>query len=103
MIWRFLEDRKVAPETLMSAFPVGRIGRPEELVAAVRCLCSDDARYMNRNGARADGRRLHGPVGPAHSCRDRFGRDLSVDEAVLTARVERDRRAGLQHPISPAH
>jgi NAD(P)-dependent dehydrogenase (short-subunit alcohol dehydrogenase family) len=46
MIWRFLDDQGIAPEQLVSAFPIGRMGRPEELVAAVRYLCSDDARYV---------------------------------------------------------
>jgi NAD(P)-dependent dehydrogenase (short-subunit alcohol dehydrogenase family) len=46
MIWRFLDAQKIAPEQLMAAFPIGRMGRPEELVAAVRYLCSDDARFV---------------------------------------------------------
>jgi NAD(P)-dependent dehydrogenase (short-subunit alcohol dehydrogenase family) len=46
MIWRFLEAQHISPDQLTSMFPLGRMGRPEELVAAVRYLCSDDARYM---------------------------------------------------------
>jgi NAD(P)-dependent dehydrogenase (short-subunit alcohol dehydrogenase family) len=46
MIWRFLEAQHVSKDQLVSMFPIGRMGRPEELVAAVRYLCSDDARYM---------------------------------------------------------
>jgi NAD(P)-dependent dehydrogenase (short-subunit alcohol dehydrogenase family) len=46
MIWRFLDAQGIAPEQLVSMFPIGRMGRPEELVAAVRYLCSDDARYV---------------------------------------------------------
>jgi len=46
MIWRFLDDQGIKPEQLMASFPIGRMGRPEELVAAVRYLCSDDARYV---------------------------------------------------------
>jgi NAD(P)-dependent dehydrogenase (short-subunit alcohol dehydrogenase family) len=46
MIWRFLDDQGIAPKRLVSMFPIGRMGRPEELVAAVRYLCSDDARYV---------------------------------------------------------
>jgi NAD(P)-dependent dehydrogenase (short-subunit alcohol dehydrogenase family) len=46
MIWRFLHSQGIPPEQLVSMFPIGRMGRPEELVAAVRYLCSDDARYM---------------------------------------------------------
>lgn len=30
----------------MAAFLIGRMGRPEELVAAARYLCSDEARYV---------------------------------------------------------
>ncbi len=43
---RFLKDQGIATEQLVSMFPIGRMGRPEELVAAVRYLCSDDARYV---------------------------------------------------------
>jgi NAD(P)-dependent dehydrogenase (short-subunit alcohol dehydrogenase family) len=46
MIWRFLDSQGIAPDQLVAMFPIGRMGRPEELVAAVRCLCSDDARYV---------------------------------------------------------
>ena len=46
MIWRFLDAQGITPEQLVSMFPVGRMGRPEELVAAVRYLCSDDARFV---------------------------------------------------------
>jgi NAD(P)-dependent dehydrogenase (short-subunit alcohol dehydrogenase family) len=46
MIWRFLDTQSIAPEQLVSMFPIGRMGRPEELLAAVRYLCSDDARYV---------------------------------------------------------
>lgn len=46
MIWRFLDSRSIAPEQLVSMFPIGRMRRPEELLAAVRYLCSDDARYV---------------------------------------------------------
>jgi NAD(P)-dependent dehydrogenase (short-subunit alcohol dehydrogenase family) len=46
MIWRFLDSQGIAPSQLVSMFPIGRMGRPEELLAAVRYLCSDDARYV---------------------------------------------------------
>jgi NAD(P)-dependent dehydrogenase (short-subunit alcohol dehydrogenase family) len=39
----------------MSVFPIGRMGRPEELVAAVRYLCSDDARYVTGSVLILDG------------------------------------------------
>jgi NAD(P)-dependent dehydrogenase (short-subunit alcohol dehydrogenase family) len=55
MIWRFLEDQHVSRDQLVSMFPVGRMGRPEELVAAVRYLCSDDARYMTGTMVVLDG------------------------------------------------
>ena len=46
MIWRFLDAQGIPADQLVSMFPVGRMGRPEELVAAVRYLSSDDARYV---------------------------------------------------------
>jgi NAD(P)-dependent dehydrogenase (short-subunit alcohol dehydrogenase family) len=46
MIWRFLDSQGITADQLTSMFPIGRMGRPEELVAAVRYLCSDDARYV---------------------------------------------------------
>jgi len=46
MFWRFLNDQHIPPDQILSAFPMGRLGRPEELVAAVRYLLSDDARYV---------------------------------------------------------
>jgi len=45
----------ITPEQLTSMFPVGRMGRPEELVAAVRYLCSDDARYVTGSMLILDG------------------------------------------------
>ena len=35
MIWRFLESQGIPTEQLVSTFPIGRMGQPEELVAAV--------------------------------------------------------------------
>jgi NAD(P)-dependent dehydrogenase (short-subunit alcohol dehydrogenase family) len=55
MIWRFLDSQGIRPEQLMSAFPIGRMGRPEELVAAVRYLCWGDARYMTGSMLVLDG------------------------------------------------
>src|SRR5262245_1055810 len=46
MIWRFLDSQHIEVSQLATMFPVGRMGRPEELVAAVRYLCSVDARYV---------------------------------------------------------
>jgi NAD(P)-dependent dehydrogenase (short-subunit alcohol dehydrogenase family) len=55
MIWRFLDSQGITPEQLMSVFPIGRMGRPEELVAAVRYLCSDDARFVTGSMLVLDG------------------------------------------------
>jgi len=55
MIWRFLDSQGITPEQLTSMFPIGRMGRPEELVAAVRYLCSDDARYVTGSMLILDG------------------------------------------------
>jgi NAD(P)-dependent dehydrogenase (short-subunit alcohol dehydrogenase family) len=40
---------------IMSALPVGRMLRPEELCAAVRYLCSDEARFMTGTTLLLDG------------------------------------------------
>jgi NAD(P)-dependent dehydrogenase (short-subunit alcohol dehydrogenase family) len=55
MIWRYLDEQKVPPEALMRAFPVGRMGRPEELVAAAMYLCSDEARFCTGTTLVLDG------------------------------------------------
>jgi NAD(P)-dependent dehydrogenase (short-subunit alcohol dehydrogenase family) len=55
MIWRYLETQGVSAEQLAQAFPVGRMGRPEELVAAVRYLCSDEARFCTGTTMILDG------------------------------------------------
>jgi NAD(P)-dependent dehydrogenase (short-subunit alcohol dehydrogenase family) len=55
MIWRYLEEQKVPAEALMQAFPVGRMDRPEELVAAVMYLCSDEARFCTGTTLILDG------------------------------------------------
>jgi NAD(P)-dependent dehydrogenase (short-subunit alcohol dehydrogenase family) len=46
MFWRFLDDQGIALEAILSSFPARRLARPAELVAAVRYLCSEDARYV---------------------------------------------------------
>ena len=46
MIWQYLETKHVTPEQLGSKLPVGRMGKPEELTAAVLFLCSDQARFI---------------------------------------------------------
>ena len=55
MIWRYLDEQKVPVEALMQAFPVGRMGRPDELVAAAMYLCSDDARFCTGTTLILDG------------------------------------------------
>jgi 3-oxoacyl-[acyl-carrier protein] reductase len=55
MIWRYLDEQKVPMEALLQAFPVGRMGRPEELVAAAMYLCSDEARFCTGTTLVLDG------------------------------------------------
>jgi NAD(P)-dependent dehydrogenase (short-subunit alcohol dehydrogenase family) len=55
MIWRYLEEQHVPEEALLQAFPVGRMGRPDELVAAVMYLCSDEARFCTGTTLVLDG------------------------------------------------
>jgi NAD(P)-dependent dehydrogenase (short-subunit alcohol dehydrogenase family) len=55
MIWRYLEEQKVPEGALLQAFPVGRMGRPEELVAAAMYLCSDEARFCTGTTLVLDG------------------------------------------------
>ena len=55
MFWRFLDDQHIEPAQILSAFPMGRLGRPEELVAAVRYLLSDDARFVTGTSLVLDG------------------------------------------------
>ncbi len=55
MFWRFLNDQHIEPGQILSAFPMGRLGRPEELVAAVRYLLSDDARFVTGTSLVLDG------------------------------------------------
>jgi NAD(P)-dependent dehydrogenase (short-subunit alcohol dehydrogenase family) len=46
MFSRFLDDQGIALEAILSSFPARRLARPAELVAAVRYLCSEEARYV---------------------------------------------------------
>jgi NAD(P)-dependent dehydrogenase (short-subunit alcohol dehydrogenase family) len=55
MIWRYLDEQKVPKDALLQAFPVGRMGRPDELVAAVMYLCSDEARFCTGTTLVLDG------------------------------------------------
>jgi NAD(P)-dependent dehydrogenase (short-subunit alcohol dehydrogenase family) len=56
-----LEEQHVPEETLLQCFPVGGMGRPEELVAAAMYLCSDEARFCTGTTL-VLGRGLHGRV-----------------------------------------
>ena len=55
MIWRFLDSQGITAEQLATSFPVGRMGRPEELIAAVMYLSSDEARYCTGTTLILDG------------------------------------------------
>jgi NAD(P)-dependent dehydrogenase (short-subunit alcohol dehydrogenase family) len=55
MIWRFLDTQGITAEQLATSFPVGRMGRPEELIAAVMYLSSDQARYCTGTTLVLDG------------------------------------------------
>jgi 3-oxoacyl-[acyl-carrier protein] reductase len=46
----------VPKEALLQAFPAGRMGRPEELVAAAMYLTSDEARSCTGTTLVLDGR-----------------------------------------------
>ena len=39
MIWRYLDEQQVPEEALLQAFPVGRMGRPENCWQR-RCICA---------------------------------------------------------------
>ena len=55
MFQRFLATTGIPVQQIMSALPVGRMLRPEELCAAVRYLCSDDARFVTGTTLVLDG------------------------------------------------
>lgn len=55
MFRRFLDDQGIALEAILPSFPIGRLARPAELVAAVRYLCSDDARFVTGTTLVLDG------------------------------------------------
>jgi NAD(P)-dependent dehydrogenase (short-subunit alcohol dehydrogenase family) len=55
MIWRYLEEQQVPVEAILQAFPVGRMGRPEELIASAMYLCSDEARFCTGTTLVLDG------------------------------------------------
>jgi len=55
MIWRYLDAQGITAEQLALAFPIGRMGRPDELLAAAMYLCSNDARYCTGTTLVLDG------------------------------------------------
>lgn len=55
MFQRFLASTGIPVAQIMSALPVGRMLRPEELCAAVRYMCSDEARFMTGTTLLLDG------------------------------------------------
>jgi len=55
MIWQWISETGTSPEQIMAALPVGRMGKPEELVAAVLFLCSDQARFITGHTLPVDG------------------------------------------------
>jgi NAD(P)-dependent dehydrogenase (short-subunit alcohol dehydrogenase family) len=55
MIWRYLDAQGISAEQLAQAFPIGRMGRPEELLAAAKYLCSHEARYCTGTTLVLDG------------------------------------------------
>jgi len=55
MIWQWISQTGTSPQQITAALPVGRMGRPEELVAAVMFLCSDEARFITGHTLPVDG------------------------------------------------
>jgi NAD(P)-dependent dehydrogenase (short-subunit alcohol dehydrogenase family) len=55
MISQWIGETGTSPEQIMVALPVGRMGRPEELVTAVMFLCSDNARFITGHTFPVDG------------------------------------------------
>jgi NAD(P)-dependent dehydrogenase (short-subunit alcohol dehydrogenase family) len=55
MIDRFAGKVGAARDALLTMHPVGRLGRPEEIAAAVLYLCSDEAKFTTGTSLKVDG------------------------------------------------
>jgi NAD(P)-dependent dehydrogenase (short-subunit alcohol dehydrogenase family) len=55
MIDRFAGKEGPGRDGLIALHPVGRLGRPEEIAAAVLYLCSDDAKFTTGTSLKVDG------------------------------------------------
>lgn len=55
MISQWIAETGSTPEKIAAALPIGRMGKAEELVAAVMFLCSDEARYIQGHTLVVDG------------------------------------------------
>lgn len=55
MVDRFAGKDGPAREAITNMHPVGRLGRPEEIAAAVLYLCSDEAKFTTGTSLKVDG------------------------------------------------
>jgi NAD(P)-dependent dehydrogenase (short-subunit alcohol dehydrogenase family) len=55
MIWQWIAETGATPAAIAASLPVGRLGKPEELVAAVLFLCADEARFITGHTLAVDG------------------------------------------------
>ena len=55
MIDRFAGKEGASRDALVAMHPVGRLGRPEEIAAAVLYLCSDEAKFITGTSLKVDG------------------------------------------------